>query len=332
MIKKSVWLLAGCLSVSLYCMNEGQTLASRQILLNVVEQAFKLGYDLHAGAEFNFSVLGRDDLPTVMFTKLQTDLGRDGVSIVKSDRAGHYVVTVSLRRICDLSDTLVKCKERIHALSTRECPVTFMPLVGPKQAHGLKMAWCLYDVLEQKNACTLLDSSENPELSLRAQQALAGILSVLRDITVLLNPTINSYKRLRCGVTRLPGVTWSYNDSSAALYVIRNWANSGQSAFVITTADMGVDPYLAYAAVSRAALEGIQYRMEAPQAYDSSRAFEGKLHQLPTSLDQAIQVAETSDFLRDWLGDVLNVYLTERRKEVAEFDNTVTDWEIKRYG
>lgn len=325
-----------CLALLLYLMFSQPLLAvsvpSRQILLNVVEQAFKLGYDIYAGAEFSFSVLAQDVLPTAVFTKLQTDLEREGVLIVTSDRVGQYVVTVPLRRVCDLSDTLVKCKELIRSFSARECPVTFMPLVCAGHTHGLKMAWCLYDVLEQKNMCTLLGSSENPELPLRAQQALAGIVSVFRDMSIVLNPTINSYKRLRCCITGVPGVTWSYRESSAALHVVQNWAHSGQSAFVITTADMGADPYLAYAAISRAALEGIQYRMEAPQACDGSCVLESKIHQLPVSLAQAIQIAETSDFLRDWLGEALEAYLAEKRKEVAEFESTVTDWEMRRYG
>lgn len=322
---------------------------SRQVLLSVVDQSFKLGYDIYAGAEFSFSVLTKGtaeqgvgdgcDLPHNVFEKLSVDVAVLGAQVKKTEQstecktlaAGQYTVTVPLGRVCDCADKLIELKALLKSFSSQEYTVALMPFVRHgAMGNGLHMAWYLFDILEQKNMCELMGEAE--ESPLRVQQSIAGILSVLRDMSVILNPTINSYKRLKCGVTAGKMIAgWSRGGSCAALNLVKNWADSGQNALVVTTADMGVDPYLAYAAISRAALEGIQYGMEAPQAYDSTCEPMGKIHQLPTSLAQAIQIAETSDFLRDWLGETLENYLTEKRKELAEYEQTVTDWEIKKY-
>lgn len=315
---------------------------SRQILLNVVEQAWKLGYDLYAGAEFHFSVLEKKsgdfcDLPHDLAEYMRVGLANQGARVRKAEAPGQYAVVVPLGRVCEIADKLVALKVLVRSYSSDEYTVTFMPFVGHGSAgNGLKMAWYLFDILEQKNVCEVRDALHE-ELSLRVQQSIAGILSVLRDMSILLNPTINSYKRLKCSIgAGNMAVAWSRGESPVALNFVTNWAGCGQSALVLTTADMGVDPFLAYATISRAALEGIQYSMEMPQAWSGSAesgdmTLLGKIHQLPTSLAQAIQIAETSDFLRDWLGEALDLYLAEKRKEVAEYESTVTDWEIKRY-
>lgn len=317
---------------------------SRQILLSVVEQAWKLGYDLYAGAEFSFSVLEKKsgdfcDLSHAVYEKMRVDLAAVGVQVTKTEAPGQYAIVVPFGRVCEIADKLVALKVLMRSCSSDEYNVTLMPFVRHGNAgNGLKMAWYLFDILEQKNVCEVRGTGQEG-LSLRAQQSIAGILSVLRDMSILLNPTINSYKRLKCSVgAGNMAVAWSYGEPTVALTVVKNWMNSEQSALVLTTADMGVDPYLAYAAISRAALEGIQYSTEMPQAWAGAEQencgdmiASGKIHQLPLSLTQAIQIAETSDFLRDWLGEALDLYLAEKRKEVTEYESTVTDWELKRY-
>jgi glutamine synthetase len=333
------------LCITIFWMQQSSaSLSSRQILLSVVGQSWKLGYDLYAGAEFGFSVLEKSsgdfcDLPHDLSDKICVDLTAVGARLTKADVAGQYTVVVPLGRVCDVADKLFELKTLVRSCFSQEHTVTLMPFVRHGNAgNGLKMAWYLFDILEQKNVCEVQGAAQE-ELSLRAQQSIAGILSVLRDISVLLNPTINSYKRLKCSMcTGSMAVAWSCGESPVALNFVTNWAGCGQSALVLTTADMCADPCLAYAAISRAALEGVQYSTEMPQAWadaaqdnHSDMTSSGKIHQLPTSLAQAIQIAETSDFLRDWLGEALDLYLAEKRKEVAEYESTVTDWEFKKY-
>lgn len=324
---------------------QSKEIPTRNVLNSVVEQAWKLGYDLYAGAEFSFSVLEKKsgdlcDLPHDTYDKMRVDLTAVGVRMTKTEVSGQYAIVVPFGRVCDVADKLFELKALVRSCSSDGYTVTLMPFVHHGSAgNKLHMAWYLFDILEQKNVCEV-HSAAQEELSLRAQQSIAGILSVLRDMSILLNPTINSYKRLKCSMcTGSMAIAWSRGESPVALNIVTNWAGCGQAALVLTTADMGVDPYLAYAAISRAALEGIQYSTEMPQAWAdaaqenrSDMTSSGKIHQLPTSLAQAIQIAETSDFLRDWLGEALDLYLTEKRKEVAEYETTVTDWEIKRYG
>ena len=129
---------------------------------------------------------------------------------------------------------------------------------------------------------------------------IAGILDKIREITVFLNPTENSY--LRLGKNKAPGfVTWSMENRSQ---LVRIPAAEGEyRRMELRSPDPSANPYLAFALMIRAALYGIEHQLPLPEPADFnlfSAAPErlAGIPRLPQSLAEAQSLAANSEFLR----------------------------------
>ena len=158
---------------------------------------------------------------------------------------------------------------------------------------------------------------------------LAGLLEHTRAITLFLAPYVNSYKRYMPGTFAPTAIAWSYDNRTAGYRVV----GRDQSLRVecrIPGAD--ANPYLAFAAMLAAGLDGIGRKLEPPDM------FRGNLYEaedavgVPRSLGEAIAEAQRSDMLRKAFGEeVLEHYLHFARTEQRKFDEAVTTWERARF-
>jgi glutamine synthetase len=172
-----------------------------------------------------------------------------------------------------------------------------------------------------------------PGTSLRApalfRHWLGGLLAHAQELAWFFAPTVNSYKRYQAGTFAPTGIAWSYDNRTAGFRVV------GQGASLrvecrIPGAD--ANPYLAYAALIAAGLDGIERELEPGPAFtgDVYRA-EGLPH-VPRSLPEAIAALEGSEFARKCFGDaVVDHCLHFARSEQGYFSSAVTDWERHRY-
>ncbi len=140
---------------------------------------------------------------------------------------------------------------------------------------------------------------------------IAGIMAHIREITAFLNPTDGSY--LRLGNRKAPGyISWSSENRSQ---LIRIPASPGLSKRAeLRSADPGVNPYLAFALLIYAGLDGIERGLPLPPSADLNlftapeeilRGFE----QLPTSRGEANALAKNSDFVRQYVpGEIIAAY------------------------
>ena len=143
-----------------------------------------------------------------------------------------------------------------------------------------------------------------------AEQFVAGVLSHVAEMSAFLNPTVNSYDRL--GLAQAPGtISWSFKNRSN---LIRIPAETGERArFELRSPDPSVNPYLAFALVIRAGLDGIARGLSLPDPTVSSG-------ELPTSLSDALTLAENSRFIMETLGQPLCAhYIAKKRDEAAAF-------------
>lgn len=155
-----------------------------------------------------------------------------------------------------------------------------------------------------------------------AESFIAGILARTPEITVFLNPITNSYERL--GKFEAPRyVSWSHQNRSN---LIRIPAAVGEKVRMeLRSPDPAMNPYLAFALIISAGLDGIEEGIALPPAVDVDlyAADESKLSTLtalPDSLERAIALAENSDFIKAVAGeDLLSRYLTIKRAEAADF-------------
>jgi glutamine synthetase len=160
--------------------------------------------------------------------------------------------------------------------------------------------------------------------------AIAGVLEHLPAASLLLNPTINSYKRLVPGWFAPINATWGYDNRSCAVRAIRSdrpdlWR------FECRRPGADANPYLALAAVGASAADGIRNGADPPEPVVGD-AYAAALPELPSSLGSALHAFETDDVLREALGkDFGDYYTTSRRWELKAWRETVTDWERERY-
>jgi glutamine synthetase len=160
--------------------------------------------------------------------------------------------------------------------------------------------------------------------------AVAGLLEHLPAASLLLNPTINSYKRLVPGWFAPINATWGYENRSCAVRAIRS---ERQELWRFECRRPGADanPYLALAAIGAATADGIR-RGGAPPDPVAGDAYALDVPELPGSLEAAIAAFEADGTLRRALGEEFSDYfVTSRRWELKAWRETVTDWERDRY-
>jgi glutamine synthetase len=158
---------------------------------------------------------------------------------------------------------------------------------------------------------------------------LGGLLAHARELTWFFAPTVNSYKRYRVGTFAPTAIGWSYDNRTAGFRLV----GAGASLRVecrIPGAD--ANPYLAYAALLAAGLDGIERQIDPGPIFEGDGYKADGLPRVPQSLPEAISELERSAFARRSFGDpVIEHLLHFARSEQARFESVVTDFERERY-
>jgi glutamine synthetase len=156
---------------------------------------------------------------------------------------------------------------------------------------------------------------------------LAGQLAVLRELTLLYAPNVNSYKRFAEGSFAPTAIAWGLDNRTCALRVIGH----GSSLRVENRTPGGdVNPYLALAASIAAGLYGIENELVLEPEFPGN-AYGSDKPQVPATLRDAAELFEKSSVARAAFGeDVVEHYANMARVELAAFDSAVTDWERVR--
>lgn len=158
-------------------------------------------------------------------------------------------------------------------------------------------------------------------------QFLAGLLRHLRELTVMLAPNINSYKRFADGSFAPTAIAWGFDNRTCSLRVVGH----GSGMRVECRIPGGdVNPYLATAALIAAGLAGVDDALELEPAFQGN-AYASDAPRVPGTLREAAALFEASDLARAAFGeDVVAHYLNAARVEISAFDSAVTDWERVR--
>jgi glutamine synthetase len=165
-------------------------------------------------------------------------------------------------------------------------------------------------------------------MSEMCRQFLAGQLHHARALTYFLAPYINSYKRFQAGTFAPTKAVWSIDNRTAGFRL----CGHGKALRVECRMPGGdINPYLTFAALLAAGLDGIDKKMELEPMQSGDNYGKTGVREIPKTLREAIGELEKSEMLRAAFGDdVIEHYLHTARWEQFEYDRRVTDWELWR--
>ena len=333
----------------------------RRVLKGAIERAEELGYTVNAAPEPEFFLFEEDEDGRA--TTKTNDAGgyfdlapKDLASDVRKDiifglesmgfeiEASHHEVAQGQHEInfeyddaLSTADNVATFRAVVRAIaSEHDLHATFMPKpIARINGSGMHTHLSLFTE-DGENA--FHDGDDEFDLSETAKQFTAGILDHAPAIAAVANPTVNSYKRLVPGYEAPVYVAWSDRNRSA---LIRKPAARVPAASRIEARfpDPSCNPYLAFAALIHAGLDGIEQKMDCDDPvreniyeFDEAKREEYGIDTLPTNLGESLDALEADEVIQDALGEhVTEKFLEAKRAEFQDYRVSVSDWEKERY-
>ncbi|MDY1544964.1 type I glutamate--ammonia ligase [Lactiplantibacillus pentosus] len=213
---------------------------------------------------------------------------------------------------------------------------TFMPKpLNGVNGSGMHVNMSLFH--NQGNAFYDASDKSGLELSSDAYHFLGGLMKHARSYTAVTNPTVNSYKRLVPGYEAPVYVAWSASNRSPMIRIPS--ARGLSTRLELRSVDASTNPYLAFAAVLEAGLDGIKNGIEPPKSVDRNiyvmdedeRAAAG-IADLPSTLHNALKEFQTDPTMKKALGPhIYQSFLEAKRLEWASYRQQVSEWERDQY-
>ncbi|MFC7075397.1 type I glutamate--ammonia ligase [Haloarcula halophila] len=332
----------------------------RGVLQDALDRAEEMGYTVNAAPEPEFFLFEEDEDGRA--TTKTNDAGgyfdlapKDLASDVRRDiiygledmgfdiEASHHEVAQGQHEInfeyddaLSTADNVGTFRSVVRAIAAEhDLHATFMPKPIPRiNGSGMHTHISLFE--DGENA--FHDSDDEFDLSETAHSFIAGILEHAPALAAVTNPTVNSYKRLVPGYEAPVYVAWSDRNRSA---LIRKPAARVPAASRIEARfpDPSCNPYLAFAALIHAGLDGVEKGLDCPDPvreniyeFDEEKREEYGIETLPTNLGEAVDALEEDEVVLDALGPhVSEKFVEAKREEFKDYLVDVSQWEIDRY-
>ncbi len=173
------------------------------------------------------------------------------------------------------------------------------------------------------------DHSADHHMSDTFRWWLGGLLATAQDFSLLWGPTINSYKRFQPSSWAPTAVGWGLDNRTLGFRKVGHGKGSRVESR-IPGAD--ANSYLAFAGTIAGGLHGIENKIEPPPAYTGNGYESTDLPRIPWSIVDAIDLWERSDVAKACFGEDVHAHILNMAKqEWMSFNQTVTDWELRRY-
>lgn len=331
----------------------------RYILKRALAQAEKIGYTFNVGPECEFFLFHTDETgrPTTLthdkgsyFDLSPIDLGEDArrdICLSLEDmgfdvEASHHEVANGQHEIdfkydeaLAAADKLMTFKIVVKSVARRHgLAATFMP----KPITGMSGSGLHTNLsLSREGKNVFYDPNDSLGLSKEAYSFMAGIMEHIKAITAIANPIVNSYKRLVSGYEAPVYITWATKNRSP---LIRIPAVKGESTRIeLRSPDPTCNPYLTFAVILAAGLDGIKRGLKPPAPVDRNiykltceERADLSIEQLPQSLKEALDALEKDSLIMETLGEhAASRYIAFKRQEWDEYQSHVHDWEIGQY-
>ena len=189
----------------------------------------------------------------------------------------------------------------------------------------------IHQSLSDGKSNLFFDAKSKRSMSKLFESYLAGQVACLMEFAPMFWPTINSYKRLVDGFWAPVKPTWGLDNRTASFRVIAGSPKSTRLETRCPGAD--VNPYIAMAAVIAAGMHGVEkgLKLTAPPITGTNEGREN-IPRAPRSLLRTTHTFKESAIARDWFGDTfVDHFAATRYWEHRQWQDAVTDWELKRY-
>ncbi len=332
----------------------------RYVLKRALAEAAALGYVYNTGPELEFFLFKPRPDGTLSITPhdqasyfdVSTDLAHNvrrqmvealeavGIEV----EATHHEVAVGQHEIDFRYDNALRTADNVITLRTTLKAIaqrnglycTFMPKpISGINGSGMHTHQSFTDLKTGKNLFAASGSQYG--LSELALRFIAGQLEHARGMAAIIAPLVNSYKRLVPGFEAPTYITWARTNRSALIRVPR--VSDGRAASTrieLRCPDPAANPYLAFAVMLTAGLDGIQRKLKPPEPAEENLyhvdVARRSLPAMPRSLGEALEELRRDEVIQVALGGHLfERYVEAKTSEWEDYRRTVNQWEVDRY-
>ncbi len=329
----------------------------RYVLKRMLKRASDLGYTFYVGPELEYFYF-RDASKTEMLdhggyfdltADAATEFRRETVVTLEEMGIGveysHHEVAGSQHEIdmrytdaLTMADNVMTYRLVVKQTAQRNgVYATFMP----KPVFGVNGSGMhVHQSLFKGESNAFFEKDAPFHLSKIAKSYLAGLLAHAPEITSVCNQWVNSYKRLVPGYEAPVYLSWARRNRSDLIRIPEYRPGKEKSTRLeMRSPDPACNPYLVFAVMLAAGLDGIEKGLEAPEPVEenvyemsaSERESRG-IGMLPGSLQEAVKLTENSELVRDALGDhVFENFIANKKIEWDQYRIQVTDYELNKY-
>lgn len=337
----------------------------RAVLKAALREAERLGFRYEVSPELEFFLLrdvpgslvgeplpqdrgGYFDLSTDLAAEVRreivSELGRADIAIEASHHevaAGQHEIDFAPADALRMADAVVTARSAIKAIASRHnLHATFLPKpIHGVNGSGMHIHQRLLRATEGANAFRSVEDAEYG-LSAVARHFIAGQLAHARGLSVVVSPLVNSYKRLVRGHEAPVTISWGRVYREALVRVPRIASDDPAGVRVeLRSPDPSCNPYLAFAAMLHAGLDGIRRTLALGEPLEegiltpseADLADKG-IALLPATLGEALDAFEGDAVVREALGAQISAWVAEvKGEEWRTYRSQVHRWELERY-
>jgi len=331
----------------------------RNNLKRILKEAEDMGYSMNVGPEAEFFLFLADEKghPTTQtqdeagyFDLAPVDLGENarrdmdltleemGFEIEASHHEvapGQHEIDFKFGDALQVADAIMTFKLVVRSIAKKHgLFASFMPKpVFGINGSGMHANQSLF----KDGTNCFYDPAGEDQLSDTARYYMAGIIKHAREFAAITNPIVNSYKRLVPGYEAPVNIAWSGANRSC---LVRVPAKRGASTRIeARNPDPACNPYLAFAAMLKAGLDGITNKLELPAPVDRNiykmddeeRKLLG-IESMPGNLLEALMELDKSNLMQEAMGPhIYEKFREGKMEEWMEYNMQVTPWEVTQY-
>jgi len=333
----------------------------RYILKKVTKEASDMGFTFNTGPELEFFLFKKDennnitvlphdkggyfDQSTDLAAEIRKDMtfalqafGIDIETLHHEVAIGQHELNFKFGDALTTADNAVTFKYTLKAIAQLyDLHATFMP----KPISGINGSGMhVHQSLSKNGKNAFYDEKDPYNLSETAYHFIAGQLKHIKAMNAITNPIVNSYKRLVAGYEAPVYIAWAQQNRSALIRIPRITAGRKEATRCeLRCPDPSCNPYLAFAVMLKAGLDGIKNKTKPPNSveeniyeFSEEQAINKNIDTLPSDLKVALKALKDDSVIRSVLGERnFDIYYEAKKKEWYEYKAQVSKWEIDRY-